>query len=887
MESHVSFGRWLQQRRKALDLTQAQLAQLVGCAGETIRKFEADARRPSRQLTELLATKLEVPPAELPAFVAAARATTQVPRQPAENLDAAARATTQVPRQPRQPAENLDAERVTERPAPALPLNNLPCPITPLIDRTQEVARVRDALQSEDIRLLVLNGPPGIGKTRLGLQVAGELQHWFDDGVVFVGLVSTHDPGKVAEKIAQAIGIGGSGEQSPAQALMRYLCDKQLLIVLDSFEQVIAATPLVVDLLSAAPRLKILATSRIVLRVIGEQQFPVPPLALPDPRHLPAIDRLRRCPSVDLFVQRARAVNPDFMLTEANASAVAAICVQLDGLPLAIEVAAACSNLFTPQSLLTRLKRHLQMPGGTAQGLWEHQQLLHEMIAWSYKRLRSEAQLLFARLGVFEGGCTEQAARQICADPGSDIDGDLAIRAPDAAFPVIQQMIGGLSTLLDHSLLRSTAQPGGEPRFIMLRTIRKHALEQLAARGELEVLHHRHAAYFLALAESSAPELIGQQQLEALERLELEHDNLRAALLWTLEHESAAALARFSAALWRFWYLRDYVCEGRRWLEAATAGANAAGTPPQLSMHQAYAQALLGAGVLASAERDFARAQEALGASYSLYRAASDRGGQALALYHLGDGAAMRGDTTEAIDYYQQSLALGRELADAHVVALALKGLGAATTEQGDPLRARVMVEESLSLARALGDAWVRADALGGLGDIALRLGDADHAYTCYNESLVLFQKLKHPPGIAHALQRSGDVALAQGNVGRATRHYLESLSLHRSRGERHGIAQSLEALASVIGAQGQARQAAHLWGQAEALREGSGSAARRVDGEHLLAGVRAQLGPVAFAQAWSDGRTMTLNRIMEVITSATTPRFAIPSSDAYLDGEK
>src|SRR5918992_2625428 len=441
--------------------------------------------------------------------------------------------------------------------APALPtsfpslksldarMNNLPAQPTPLVGRERELKEVCGLLREEEVRLLTLTGPGGIGKTRLGLQIAAELLDEFEDGVFFVALATITDPALVASAIAEPLGVVEAGDQPLEEGLKDFLRSKELLLLLDNFEQVLGGAPLVGELLSECPRLNVLATSRSVLRVYGEQEFAVPPLELPDHKRLPSVERLTQYEAVRLFIERAKAARPDFSVTNENAPAVAEICVRLDGLPLAIELAAARIKLLTPSAMLERLGSRLKLLGGGARDLPERQRTLRGTIEWSHALLEEGEQVLFARLAVFAGGRTLEAIEAVCEGQG-----ELAV-----------DPLEGVSSLLDKSLLRQEEGPEGKPRFVMLETIHEYARERLQASGEAEEARRLHAQHFLALAEEVEPELSGADQLAYLERLEAEHDNMRAALTWSLENEPETVL-RLARTLARFWEKRSHYLEG-------------------------------------------------------------------------------------------------------------------------------------------------------------------------------------------------------------------------------------------------------------------------------------------------------------------------------------
>jgi len=555
MSADTSFGKWVKQRRKSLDLTQGELAQRVGCAASMLQKVESDERRPSRQMAESLAQALGLAPDKSPAFVEFARA--------------GQRALAGTPfRSP----------------------SNLPAPVTPLIGRERDAAKVRQRLLQDDTRLVTLLGPPGIGKTRLSLQVATDVRDHFEDGVFFIELASIADPELVAPTIIQVLGLEESGRQSPLDHLSDYMRDKLMLLVLDNLEQVIAAAPVMAKLLAACPLLKVLATSRVALRVRAERQYHVPPLGLPDPTRLPQPPELLQYPALALFVERAQAVQPDFYLTEANAATVAHLCHRLDGLPLAIELIAARVRLLSPAEILHRLRGRFLLQSDGLRDIDERQRTLKNAIEWSYNLLAGDEQTLFARLAVFVGGWTLDMAESVCGNEASGL-----------TTPVLD-----LLALLVNKSLVVQHEINGESRFALLETIREYALEQLAAlqNGEAETIRRRHATYYLRLAEAARSQLTSTQQVRWLDRLENEHGNLRAALGWALESGNMIIAAQLGGALWHFWAMHGHLSEGCRWLERTLATETA---PFHLSPSMRVVL-LNGAGSLAYYQGDHAAA---------------------------------------------------------------------------------------------------------------------------------------------------------------------------------------------------------------------------------------------------------------------------------------
>jgi predicted ATPase len=703
----------------------------------------------------------------------------------------------------------------------------------------QEAAAACALLRRPDVRLLNLIGPGGTGKTRLGLQVASDMLDEFESGIYFVGLTPISVPALVASTIAQTLGLKEGSGQPIVESLKDFLRDKHLLLLLDNFEQVVDAAPLLADLLAAAPRLKMLITSRAVLHLSGEHAFPVPPLALPDSASLQSasadvVSALSHYTAVELFIQRAQAVKPDFQVTTGNAAAVAEICARLDGLPLAIELAAARVKLFPPQALLARLSSRLKLLVGGGQDRPARQQTLRSAIDWSYDLLDTAEATLFRRMGIFAGGGIVESAEAVVSELRIENE-ELGKGLQSEQLLILDQ----LASLVDKSLLRQGIDPDGEPRFSMLETIHEYALERIDMCGEAAALREQHALYFLRLAERAEPELYGPNQRVWLERLAAEHDNLRAALAWSLQElniENAelrhvatnepfsilnAPLStrqelglRLVAALWVFWWKHGFVSEGRSWLASALAHADAS------SPATAHAKALHGAGSLALEQHDFDTAAELLEAGLARYQELGDKRGSAWAISDLGH--------------------------------LAL--------HQGDEARAAARYAEGLALSRDLGDTYNSAWALCHLGTVALRRGVLDQARELLEQSLALFQNLSHTAGVATARSQLGRVALRAGEIATARTLLEESLANFRELGQKRNIALSLVGLAVAVGQERQAEQAARMFGAAERLLNDIGAALDPVDRAEYdrgVAGVRAQLDPAAFAAAWEAGRAL------------------------------
>jgi predicted ATPase len=734
----------------------------------------------------------------------------------------------------------------------------MPVQRTGFVGREKEVAAAKELLLRQDVRLVTVTGPGGIGKTRLAVEVANGLVERFPGGIHFVSLSSLSDPGLIASVIVQTLGIREAGGQSPLKILKKNLLDSlsaPLLFLLDNFEHLIQAAPTVAELLAMGPNLKILVTSRAALHVYGEHEFPVPPLALPDSRSVPPLEVLSKYPAVALFLQRAVAAKPDFELNRENAFAVTEICARLDGLPLAIELAAARVKVLSPSSMRTRLASRLQLLTGGARDLPQRQQTLRAAIDWSYDLLSPAEQKLFRRLSVFGGGCTLEGVEAVCNTKG-DLDLDL---------------LDGMASMVDKSLLQQVEQANGESRFVMLETIREYALEKLEASGEEALTKRAHAAYCLVLAEEEALEPSGAQGTEWIGRFALEHDNFRAGLEWLTETGDAEWGLRLGTALFRFWEIREYLAEGRDRLGRLLKLAGAAAPT------KARTRALFAAGVLAGEQGDYASAETLISESQNIARQLGDNTGVAVSLNALAVFARDRGSIAKARALFEESLALWRELGDLKAVARAVSNLANVVKLQEDYDRARSLYAECLSIFRGLGDRTGVAWSLNYQGDVARDQGDSAAARTLYEQGLAIFRELGDRWGIAGTLADLGSLAREQRDYPCAHSLYRESILIFQELDHKRGIARLLECFACSAAAQFQAERSLRLAGAAAGLRQNIGAPltpAEQAKLEAILGAARQALTNTAGATAWLEGWALPVEKAIEetLVSEAASP---------------
>ncbi len=771
--------------------------------------------------------------------------------------------------------------------------NNLPIQPTPFIGREREVAAVTQLLRRPDVRLVTLSGPGGVGKTRLALHVAAELSDDFTDGVFVVALAPVNTPEQVVPALAQTLGIGESSDLPLFPLLEAALKEKKLLLLLDNFEQVVEAAVVLAELLAACPRLKIVVTSRMGLHVRAEHEFIVPPLSVPTLKQLPDARTLSHYEAVALFIERAQTTKPDFSVTNSNAPIVAAICAHLDGLPLAIELAAARVKHFSPHTLLTRLEQGLSVLSGGARDLPARQQTLRGAIAWSYDLLSPEEQKLFRHLAIFVDGWSLQAAEAICMARGG----------------LSEDMLEGMASLVDKSLLRQEEQAEGETRFWMLQTLREFGLEQMARSGELEATRQAHAVYYLWLAEEAQPSLQATEQGKWMAHLEQEHENLRAALFWLLEQaqggreqskQQAERALRLCTALSWFWSIRGYIREGQSFLNQALALRESVSALVR-------AKASYAAAELAFFLDDLTRTEKLGSESLNLFRELGDKAGIADALMFLGLSSWARGKYTLAQSQFEEAASLYQEMGASWKRGRCLTQLARISTLQGEYEQAQELLEQSLALYRALGDKerigwvlylqarllflsgrdtasasilteqsltllqeinnpWVRAYSLVLLGQIRLQRDDQAQANDLFEEGRSAFKEAGDQAGLAEALIGLANAAMMHSDFAAAHDLYQESFLILQRIQYKELISPCLEGLAAVAAEQGELVWATHLWGAAEALREAIGTPippVYRLGHERAVAKVRAQVSNDTFAKAWAEGRTMTPEQAM------------------------
>ena len=776
----LQFGDLLRRYRLTARLTQEELAERATLSAKGIGALERGERQaPHRETVWLLVDALGLSGEEREEFEAAAR-------------------------------------RHATRPAATAPPDfiptNLPVAATPFIGREVERFDVRGWLLAPDVRLLTLTGAGGTGKTRLALKVAEDILDQFPDGVYFVSLAPITDAELVLPAVATALEVVETGTQPLLESIKTRLHGRRMLLVLDNFEQVLDAAPVIPELLGAPAVLTVLVTSRAALRIRGEQEYPVQPLSLPDLTHLPEIGTLGEYDAVELFVRRAQARKPDFQLTDENARAVAEICYRLDGLPLAIELAAARIKLLSPEAMLRRWGGGLALLTGGARDVPARQKTLRSTIDWSYNLLNDEERTLFGRLGVFAGGCTLEAAEKVCGEGGLDV-------------------LEGIGALVDNSLLKQEEGAGGETRLRMLETIREYAIERLETSGELAAVRERHAKHYLNLATQAFSGIRGSRQVEWLARLDREHDNLRAALSWSLACNDQETFAGIGWGIWLYWFFHGHLSEGGRWIENALAR----GGPMSKT---ARARLNFIAGILALTRTEYMSALPLLEESLALFHETGDTLGRGYATGSIGMVQLNLGRYEQGLPLLEQAIPLHREASDSYGQGVLLATLSVGWRQLGDLQRARQVAAEGLALARQVGERHSAYMALCNLAAVAYTEGDHDQATQLLSEALSQSVEMMELGSIAYCLRALGMVASARGQLIRAVL----------------------------------------LWGAAETVL-GSGEpgtlphVADQSLYEQSLAAARAQLDEATWTASWSEGRAMTTDEAIAcALNMATAP---------------
>jgi len=722
-------------------------------------------------------------------------------------------------------------------------LASLPKPVTTLIGRQPEIETLKALLLRPDARLVTLVGPGGVGKTRLSLEVAAGLADKSDQSIYWVNLAAIHDPILVVSAIAKVLDVRERGSVTLLDSLKGYLRDKRVLLVLDNFEQVLEAGNLLSELLSAAPGLKALVTSRAALRLQGEREFPVPPLQVPAANTSESVDRITESNAVRLFIERAQAARPNFQLTQENAAVIGEIVRKLDGLPLAIELSAARLKLLPPKQILERLDNRLQLLTGGARDLPVRQQTMRNVIEWSDDLLNESQRTLFYRLGVFVGGFTLDAAEAVC-NPGGKLD-----------------VLEGVAALLDNSLVQQQNSIVDQPRFSMLETIREYALERLVQCGEDNQIRQNHGETFSELASQADPKLFSEQGEYWLDRLEMDYGNFRSAWEWTQTSQEFYPLGwKIVFGLTWFWYRRSYLNEGRQWYQKAVKQSQTLGKSA-LRGHL-----LTSAGLVAMWQSDFQRAGEYMDEGLQILRAGGDPADLARALFASGVLAVNQGESDRAQALLSEVFPIFQDIGQEWFQAITLLHLGNIALFQGELETAREYMQRSLTLGKRLGDRWLSASAINNFGEFARYQGNHDQAQGYYQESRDYFLSIKSFPDVARADHSLAWVAYAGGDYAQAGALFLRALELHQQLGIERGAAECLQGLSAVLGAQGQPEDAISLLSTArarfEALEAGIWPA-DNADFQRALKKVRSELDEATFKLTWERGQAMSFDQAL------------------------
>ena len=812
-----SFAEVLKHHRSVAGLTQEELAERANLSARTISDLERGIKqRPYPHTVQRLVEALGLTEEEASRFQRAARRT-----------GAGLRGLAAIER---------DGQRIS-----------LPIQSTSFIGRQREAREVQELLSRKEVRLLTLTGPGGVGKTRLALKTAEEVEHLFPDGVVFLSLASISDPSLVPANIGSALQVKEVSGCPIVETLTQHLRARRLLLVADNFEHLLLAAETIAQLLAGCPRLKVLVTSRAVLHISAERVYLVPPLPVPTPLRLSNLDTFSRCDAIQLFLDRARAVKPGFRVTKRNAAAVGEICTRVDGLPLAIELAAARTRVLPPEALLGRLSSSLELLTGGPKDAPNRHQTLRATVDWSYRLLNESEQTLFRRLAIFADGCSLEAVDAVYSDPDN--------------------LLENLSSLVDKNLLIAH-ESEGEPRFRMLEILREYGVERLTRSGEEEDVKARHATYFLRQAEQAQSELAERVAPEWVEQFEEWHADLCAALSWFVSRGESEQAFRLVLALWSFWNARGYYRIARQWLEAAL-------DQPVSGLEYLRASALIALGVALNYCGEPRKAEARIWDSLALFKQVGDARHIAICWQQLARAAVERGELKQAHAFYTESFKLAKKARDDIRAAVALHGLSFVALASAQYAEAVAYAEQSLALSRTTNARSVIATALNDLGCGLLGVGNAERAASVLEEGVSIALEIGNRWSFANLLNSLGLAALLAGEINRSAECQRECLTIGRDLQDAGLIAYGLEGLALSAEAQGSPERAVRLWAAAEPIRASSypPTVFERELYRRSQENCRQELGDAVYTNLWLQVHHMTLEQALSAALHGASPR--------------